>query len=126
MGLDATQPSWTGGEPSAGGARQPANSPDPGASYDAQEVDEMSRRERPFRLVQLKKPVSHDTVRCLRALLEEAERGEIHGICFAVMKANRDFSYNACGEAHRNPAWAAAMAATLLHGTMKRVFNEGE
>ncbi len=81
-------------------------------------------RARPFRLVQLKKPVSHDTVRCLRALLEEAERGEIQGVCFAVMKANRDFFYNSCGEAHRNPAWAAAMSVTLLHGTMKRVFNE--
>ncbi len=67
---------------------------------------------------------ARDTVRCLRALLEEAERGEIQGISFAVMKSNRDFTYNSCGEAHRNPAWAAAMAATLMHGTMKRIFGE--
>ncbi|NBW08296.1 MAG: hypothetical protein EBR82_09735 [Caulobacteraceae bacterium] len=81
-------------------------------------------RTRPFRLVQLKRPVSHDVVRCLESILEDARRGEVHGLAFVVMKTNREFFYNACGEAHRNPAWAAAMAATLMHGTMKRVFNE--
>ncbi len=82
------------------------------------------KRQPPFRLVQLKRPVSNDTVRCLRALLDEAERGEIHGICYAVMKSDREFTYNLCGEAFRNPAWAAGMIATLQHGTMKMIFKE--
>jgi hypothetical protein len=82
------------------------------------------KRERPFRLLHLKPPVSHDTVRCLRELLEKAEQGKIIGITYTAMASNRDFFYSACGEAHRNPAWATAMAATLLHGTMKRVFGE--
>lgn len=82
------------------------------------------KRQPPFRLVQLKRPVSNDTVRCLRALLAEAERGEIHGICYAVMKSDREFTYNLCGEAFRNPAWAAGMIATLQHGTMKMIFKE--
>lgn len=82
------------------------------------------RRERPFRLLQLRRPVSHDTVRCLRKLLEDAEAGKIVGISYAAMASNRDFFYSSCGEAHRNPAWATAMAATLFHGTLKRVFGE--
>jgi hypothetical protein len=106
-----------------GGARPPPAPPHNNVQPEAIEGREV-RRPKPFRLVQLKQPVSHDTVRCLRALLEEAERGEIQGLSFAVMKSNREFTYNFCGEAHRNPAWAAAMAVTLLHGTMKRVFNE--
>lgn len=82
------------------------------------------KRERPFRLLQLRQPVSHDTVKCLRKLLADAEAGKIVGVSYAVMAANREFFYSSCGEAHRNPAWATAMAATLLHGTMKRVFGE--
>lgn len=68
--------------------------------------------------------VDRDTVRCLRALLADAEAGKIIGISYAVMAADREFFYNSCGEAHRNPAWAAALSATLMHGTMKRIFGE--
>lgn len=82
------------------------------------------KRAKPFRLLQLRQPVSHDTVRCLRTLLADAEAGKIVGISYAVIASNREFFYSSCGEAHRNPAWAAAMAATLLHGTMRRVFGE--
>jgi hypothetical protein len=82
------------------------------------------KRERPFRLLQLRQPISHDTVRCLRKLLAAAAPGKIIGISYAAMAANRDFFYSSCGEAHRNPAWATAMAATLFHGTLKRVFGE--
>lgn len=81
-------------------------------------------RQKPFRLLHLQPPVSTDTVRCLRQLLADAEAGKIVGISYAAMAHNRDFFYNSCGEAHRNPAWATAMAATLFHGTLKRVFGE--
>jgi hypothetical protein len=92
-------------------------------AIEAREGSQM-KRERPFRLLQLRQPISHDTVRCLRKLLAEAEAGKIIGISYAAMAANRDFFYSSCGEAHRNPAWATAMAATLFHGTLKRVFGE--
>jgi hypothetical protein len=82
------------------------------------------KRQRPFRLLQLRPSVSHDTVKCLRRLLADAEAGKIIGISYAAMAANKDFFYSSCGEAHRNPAWATAMAATLFHGTLKRVFGE--
>lgn len=70
--------------------------------------------------------VSADTVRCLRTLLADAEAGNIIGISYAVMARNRDFFYSSCGEAHRTPAWAAALSATLMHGTMKRIFGEDD
>ncbi|MBB3193975.1 hypothetical protein [Roseateles terrae] len=79
--------------------------------------------ERPFRLVQFPKQ-SHDVVKCLKKLLERAERGEIIGISYAAMESNREFFFSSCGEAHRNPAFASALASTLWYGTMKRVFNE--
>ena len=82
------------------------------------------KREKPFRLLQLRQPVSHDTVKCLQTLLEQAQAGKIVGLAYTAMAANREFFYSACGEAHRNPAWATAMAATLFHGTLKRVFGE--
>lgn len=82
------------------------------------------KRSKPFRLLHLRQPVSHDTVRCLRTLLADAEAGKIVGISYAVMAANREFFYSSCGEAYRNPVFATAMAATLLHGTMKRVFGD--
>lgn len=80
-------------------------------------------RAKPFRLVQFRR-TSHDVVICLRALLERAERGEIIGISYAAMEADREFFFSSCGEAHRNPAFATALASTLWYGTMKRVFNE--
>ncbi|MGQ3051065.1 MAG: hypothetical protein ACT6S0_04710 [Roseateles sp.] len=82
------------------------------------------KRARPFRLLHLRQSVSHETVECLRELLSQAEAGKIIGISYTVMAANREFFYSSCGEAHRNPAWATAMAATLFHGTLKRVFGE--
>lgn len=81
-------------------------------------------RKQPFRLVQFKRPVSSDTVRCLRTLLADAEAGKIVGISYAVMSSNKKLFYSSCGEAHRNPVFASAMAATLLHGTMKKVFGD--
>lgn len=68
--------------------------------------------------------VSADVVRCLRELLKDAEQGKIIGISYAGMKSDRELFYSSCGEAHRNPTQAASLAATLMHGTMKRIFND--
>lgn len=78
---------------------------------------------RPFRLVQFQR-VSHDTVKCLRVLLERAEKGEIIGISFAAMQADREFFLSNCGEAHRNPAFASALAGSLWYQNMKQVFGD--
>lgn len=82
------------------------------------------RRENVVQLRAVQTSVSNDTVRCLRRLLADAEAGKIIAISYAAMAPNREFFYSSCGEAHRQPAWAAALAATLLHGTMKRIFGD--
>ena len=82
-------------------------------------------RPRPFQLVQLRsKRVSHDTITCLRALLNKAEAGEIIGLVYSAMEEDRHYFYSACGEAYRNPGFAGQMAGALWFGTMKRVFGE--
>lgn len=81
------------------------------------------RQQRPFRLVQFQR-VSHDTVKCLRVLLDRAEKGEIIGISFAAMQADREFFLSNCGEAHRNPAFASALAGSLWYQNMKQVFGD--
>ena len=65
-----------------------------------------------------------DLIRCLRTLLADAEAGKLIGMSYAVMATNREFFYSSAGEAHRSPAWAAALSATLMHGTMKRMFGD--
>lgn len=84
----------------------------------------MSKRAQPFTLLKLTRPISHDTVRCLRTLLADAEAGKIVGVTYAAMSSSREFFFSSCGEAHRNPAWATAMSATLHHGNVRRVFGE--
>lgn len=68
--------------------------------------------------------VSRDTVACLRHLLARAERGEIIGVSFAAMQADREFFLSNCGEAHRNPAFASALAGSLWYQNMKQVFGD--
>ncbi len=81
------------------------------------------KRERPFQLIKLKASGSEHVIECLRDLLEEAEAGRVIGLSYAVMRADRKFFFRSCGEAHRNPAFATAMAATLLHGELERTFG---
>jgi len=76
----------------------------------------------PLRVVRSR--VSQDTVNCLRELLKRAERGEIIGMTFCALQPDREFFYSSCGEAHRSPACDAAMASTLMYGTMRRIFGE--
>lgn len=69
---------------------------------------------------------AQDTARCLRELLADAEAGKITGIAYAAMASNREFFYSSCGEAHRDVGKAAALASMLMHGTMRRMFGEGD
>lgn len=57
--------------------------------------------------------LSNDTVTCLEQLLDNARRGEVIGIAFAVMLKKRGYVVNAAGEAFRNPTFARGMVATL-------------
>lgn len=57
--------------------------------------------------------VSHDTVECLRVLLDQARRGQVIGIAYAVMLKKRAYITNTAGEAHRNPTFSRGMIATL-------------
>jgi hypothetical protein len=67
---------------------------------------------------------AQDTVRCLRALLAEAEAGRITGLSYAAITSNRELFYSSFGEAHRDVGKAAALASMLMHGTMRRMFGE--
>lgn len=57
--------------------------------------------------------VSHDTIECLEMLLDQARRGEVIGIAYAVMLKKRAYITNTAGEAHRNPTFSRGMLATL-------------
>ena len=57
--------------------------------------------------------VSHNTVQCLRQLLEGAERGEIIGLAFAAVLKGRRYMVNSAGEAHRNPTFSRGMLLSL-------------
>jgi hypothetical protein len=79
----------------------------------------------PFRLYQMKR-VSHDTVRCLRYLLKQAEAGDVMGVCVAAMhKEQRHYTVHTCGEAHRNPTFALGMTQMLLRSVEDQVLEEG-
>lgn len=80
-------------------------------------------RRPPFRLIKFPNTSAH-TVECLEVLLERARRGEIIGIVYAAMQSNRRFFFNSCGEARRNPTFAAGMTSAMQHGLMKQIHNE--
>ncbi|WKB52293.1 hypothetical protein [Eleftheria terrae] len=69
------------------------------------------KRRPPFTLV--RDLHSHDTVKALEQLLEEARQGKVIGIAFAAMCRRRRFFVSAAGEAHRNPTFARGMVAAL-------------
>lgn len=80
-------------------------------------------RRPPFRLITFPNTSSH-TVECLEVLLERAKRGEIIGIVYAAMQSNRRFFLNSCGEARRNPTFAAGMTSAMHHELMKQIHRE--
>jgi hypothetical protein len=57
--------------------------------------------------------VSHDTVKCLEALLQHARRGEVIGVAFAAALRKRAYITNAAGEMYRNATWARGCVAAL-------------
>lgn len=74
----------------------------------------------PFRLLTLDS-VSHDTVSCLRALLEKAESGEVIGVAYAAMYKRRRYTVHTCGEAFRNPTFTLGMAHMLIDDLSDKV-----
>jgi hypothetical protein len=68
-------------------------------------------RPRPFTLVSAIS--SNDTIACLRALLRQAEKGEIVGLAYTAMLHSREYIINVCGEAHRSPTFTRGMVAAL-------------
>ncbi|SOD42407.1 hypothetical protein [Nitrosovibrio sp. Nv4] len=65
----------------------------------------------PFRLVT--KTISHDTVGALQTLLDEAEKGDLIGIAFAVMYSKGGYITDAAGEAYESPTFARGMVKAL-------------
>jgi hypothetical protein len=70
-------------------------------------------KKEPFKLVPIEGRVSHDTIKCLRTLLERAERGEVIGVAYAAMYRQREYSVHTCGEMHRNPTFCRGAVAAL-------------
>jgi hypothetical protein len=68
---------------------------------------------RPFKLVPLQSTVSHDTVKCLQAALEQALAGEIIGVAMAIMYRKREYHVQTCGELHKNPTFCRGAVAAL-------------
>jgi hypothetical protein len=65
----------------------------------------------PFLLVPY--TVSHDTVQCLKQLLQQAKKGEVIGLAYAAMLKQRAYIVNTSGEAHESPTFARGMVAAL-------------
>lgn len=75
-----------------------------------------------FKLVRLN-GISKDTVRCLRVLLEKAERGEVIGVAYAAMYRQREYSVHTCGEMHRNPTFCMGAVSALGYQLAQQVFE---
>lgn len=65
----------------------------------------------PYRVVP--DTLSKDVVTCLRALLEDAQAGKLHGIVFAGMYKGKRLITNTAGEAAKSPIFARGMVAVL-------------
>lgn len=79
-------------------------------------------RRRPFRLVPSE--ISHETVEALTELLDQARRGEIIGIAYAVMCKGRDVFADTAGEAHRSPIFTLGMVRALDGKVERQVRGE--
>lgn len=73
----------------------------------------------PFVLVE--DHLSHDTVACLQALLEHAQKGDLIGIAYAAMFKRRGYAVDAAGEAHRSPTYSRGMLRALDDKLGRRV-----
>jgi hypothetical protein len=64
-------------------------------------------------LAQAPAHVDADVVSCLRALLEQAEAGALHGLVFAAMCSGQLVISDLAGEAERSLIFARGLAAVL-------------
>lgn len=76
-------------------------------------------KSKPFELVP--DDMSTDTIRCLQQLLEQAEAGNLIGICFAAMLKRSRFIVNSAGEAHRSPVFSRGMVQVLDDHLARRI-----
>lgn len=77
--------------------------------------------DRPFTLAP--DSISHDTIEALKVLLEDAKKGEVIGLAFAVMYKGRDYIVNTAGEAHRSPTFTRGMVQALDDHLMHMVHD---
>lgn len=59
--------------------------------------------------------VSHDTVECLRQLLDQAKKGQVIGLAYSAMLKQRAYIVNTAGAAYESPTFAMGMTAALMH-----------
>lgn len=57
--------------------------------------------------------LSHDTIQCLEAMLDEARRGQLIGIAFGAIFKRRTYIVNSAGEAYHSPTFARGIVAAL-------------
>jgi len=57
--------------------------------------------------------ISHDTVECLKQLLDQATRGQVIGLAYCAMLKKRAFIVNSAGVAHESPTFSRGMVAAL-------------
>lgn len=70
--------------------------------------------------------ISHDTVKCLETLLDQARNGEVIGVAFAAMLKRRGYIVNSAGEAYRNPTFSRGIVAALDDQLSRRVHTGHE
>lgn len=68
--------------------------------------------------------ISRDTVRCLRQLLEMAERGDVVGVSYAAIHKHRRYSTHSCGESWRNPMFSSGIVGSLWFDLQRRAHGE--
>ena len=66
-----------------------------------------------FKLVQPRHS-SDDTVDCLKAMLKDAEAGEMLGVVASGMYKNRSYEFFACGEARRSPTFTIGVLIVFV------------
>lgn len=66
---------------------------------------------KPFTLVDSRE--STDVIECLRALLAQAEQGQLIGLAFAAMLKRRGYICSTAGEAHRSVTYTRGMILAL-------------
>lgn len=72
----------------------------------------------------VRKKISHDTVEVCRALLLQAEKGELTGLAWAGMYVDRTFDADTSGAAYDNRRWACAMLESLIFELRVEIYKD--